>query len=52
MALGAEIAQGGGPPTPEQGARMAQLQKSQGTAARLIAILFVIAIVGMAGAGI
>jgi uncharacterized membrane protein len=52
MALGAEIAQGGGPPSAEQGARMAQLQASQGTAARVIAILMVIAIAGMAGAGI
>jgi uncharacterized membrane protein len=52
VALGGEIAKGGGPPSPEQGAQMQKLQQTQGSAGNILAILFVITIIGMAAAGV
>lgn len=52
VALGGKIAASGGPPSQEDGAEMARLQGTMNSASRIGAILFVIAILGMAAAGI
>lgn len=47
-ALGNEIAAGGGPPTPEQGAAMAELQAKMAQGTQMTAIMMIIAVAGMA----
>lgn len=49
--LGAAIASGGGPPTPEQGAQMQGLQARMANYGNVIAILFTLALAGMALGG-
>jgi hypothetical protein len=51
QALGAEIAAGDGPPTPEQGAEMGRLQARMAGFASLLAVLLTITLAGMALGG-
>jgi hypothetical protein len=51
QALGAQIAAGGGPPTPEQGAEMGLLQARMAGFASVLAVLLAIALAGMALGG-
>jgi uncharacterized membrane protein len=48
--LGGEIAAGGGPPTPEQGARMERTQRTLETASKADLILLLLAVTSMATA--
>ena len=50
LALGREIADGGGPPTPEQAARMEALQARGRTTGRVLVPLLLIAVAAMASA--
>lgn len=49
--LGATLASGAGPPTPEQGAQMQSLQSKMAGYGNAIALLFVVALAGMALGG-
>ena len=51
MALGAQIAAGGSPPTPEQGAEMGRLQGKLAQYGSTLSYLFAIALAGMALGG-
>jgi hypothetical protein len=48
--LGAEIAAGGGAPSPDQAAEMKKLQGKLTTSGRIIAVLMILAVAAMAGA--
>jgi hypothetical protein len=50
LAIGAEVAASGGPPTPEQGAQLQALQKRGHAVGQIIVPLLVIAVSGMAAA--
>jgi len=50
-ALGAEIASGGSPPTPQQAAELQRLQGKVGSYASILSYLFAIALAGMALGG-
>jgi putative copper export protein len=50
LALGREIAEGGGPPTPEQAARMQALQARGRTTGRILLLLLLVAVAAMASA--
>jgi hypothetical protein len=51
MALGQQIASGGSPPTPEQGAEMGRLQEKLSAYGSTLSYLFAIALAGMALGG-
>lgn len=50
LAIGREVAAGGGPPTPEQAARLQALQERAHTAGKVIVPLLIVAVVAMASA--
>ena len=50
--LGQKIAASGGPPSPEDGAQLARLQQANASNVRIVAIMFVIVVVGMSAAGV
>ncbi|HEX5936670.1 MAG TPA: hypothetical protein VFZ75_03105 [Actinomycetota bacterium] len=50
LAVGREVAEGGGPPTPEQQARLQALQARARTTGRIIVPLLVVAVAAMAAA--
>jgi len=50
LAIGREVAAGGGPPTPEQGAQLQALQKRGKAIGQVIVPLLIVAVSGMAAA--
>jgi hypothetical protein len=50
LAIGRDVAESGGPPTPEQGAQLQALQKRGKVVGQIIVPLLVVAVSGMAGA--
>jgi hypothetical protein len=50
LAIGREVAASGGPPTPEQGARLQALQERGTSIGRVVLPLLVVAVAGMAAA--
>lgn len=50
LAIGREVAAGGGPPTPEQGAKLQSLQQRSKSVGQVIVPLLTVAVIGMAAA--
>lgn len=50
LAIGRDVAASGGPPTPEQGARLQELQKRGKAVGQVIVPLLIVAVAGMAAA--